>query len=34
MLKVASQNPNVRLRDLAEQVVRTGLDPADLSQGG
>jgi transcriptional regulator with GAF, ATPase, and Fis domain len=28
MLRIASQNMNIRLRDLAEQVVRTGLDPA------
>lgn len=30
MLKVASQNLNIRLRDLAEQVVLTGLDPAQM----
>lgn len=33
MLKVASQNRNIRLRDLAEQVVLTGLDPAEMAAG-
>ncbi len=33
MLRVASQNMNIRLRELAEHVVRTGLDPALVQPG-
>jgi GAF domain-containing protein len=32
MLKVASQKLNIRLRDVAEQVVRTGQEPGDVAK--